>query len=93
MSMVEHGLCEAEAVDEVLTLDNLSAPTGSLPLNTAGGQLAEAYVHGMNLINEGVRQLRGSSVNQVPNAQVALVAAGPLTAPVSDLVIGVEDAL
>jgi hypothetical protein len=37
--------------------------------------------------------LRGESVNQVPDARVALVAAGPLTAPVSDLVFGTEEVL
>jgi acetyl-CoA acetyltransferase len=93
MSLVEHGLCEAEAVDEVLTFENLTAPAGRWPLNTAGGNLAEAYVHGLNHAIEGVRQLRGESVNQVPNARVSLVTAGPLTAPVSDLVLGTADTL
>jgi acetyl-CoA acetyltransferase len=47
-----------------------------LPLNTHGGQLGEAYIHGMNGIAEGVRQIRGSAVNQVPDAHHALVTAG-----------------
>jgi acetyl-CoA acetyltransferase len=93
MALVEHGLCDAEAVDEVLTLENLIAPGGRLPLNTSGGNLAEAYMHGLNLAIEGVRQLRGESVNQVPNAQVALVTAGPMTAPASDLILGSQDTL
>lgn len=38
---------------------------GKLPINTHGGQLGEAYIHGMNGIAEGVRQIRGTSVNQV----------------------------
>ena len=38
---------------------------GRLPINTHGGQLGEAYIHGMNGIAEGVRQVRGTSVNQV----------------------------
>ena len=38
---------------------------GRLPINTHGGQLGEAYIHGMNGIAEGVRQLRGTSVNPV----------------------------
>ena len=46
---------------------------GRLPINTAGGSLSEAYIHGMNLITEGVRQIRGTSTAQVPNADVCLV--------------------
>jgi acetyl-CoA acetyltransferase len=93
MSLVEHGLSEPEAVDETLTVENLSAPEGRTPLNTSGGNLAEAYIHGFNLTIEGVRQLRGTSSNQVPDCAVALVSAGPLTTPVSSLVFATRDSL
>lgn len=46
---------------------------GELPVLTSGGGLSEAYVHGFNLLLEGVRQMRGTSVNQVPNAKATLV--------------------
>jgi acetyl-CoA acetyltransferase len=49
---------------------------GRLPLNTHGGQLGEAYIHGMNGIAEAVRQVRGTSVNQVPGDAPVLVTAG-----------------
>ena len=48
---------------------------GKLPINTHGGQLGEAYIHGMNGIAEGVRQVRGASINQVINADHVLVTA------------------
>jgi hypothetical protein len=56
-------------------------------VNTHGGQLGEAYIHGMNGINEAVRQMRGTSVNQVADAQHALVTAGT-GVPTSGLVLG-----
>jgi acetyl-CoA acetyltransferase len=93
MSLVEHGFVDAEAVDDVLTFENLIAPSGRLPLNTAGGNLAEVYMHGLNLALEGVRQLRGESPNQVPDARVALVSAAPMSAPTSDLLLGTADVL
>ena len=49
---------------------------GKLPVNTNGGQLGEAYIHGLNGIAEVVRQLRGSAVNQVADVEHALVTAG-----------------
>lgn len=48
-------------------------PGGGLPVNTAGGSLSEAYIHGLNLIAEGARQLRGEAASPVPGAQVGLV--------------------
>lgn len=48
-------------------------PGGAAPLNTAGGSLSEAYIHGLNLVTEGVRQLRGQAVSQVEGAATCLV--------------------
>ncbi len=59
---------------------------GALPLNTHGGQLGEAYIHGMNGIAEAVRQARGTSVNQVPGDGPVLVTAGT-GVPTSGLVL------
>ncbi|MGH3642363.1 MAG: lipid-transfer protein [Mycobacterium sp.] len=60
---------------------------GRLPINTHGGQLGEAYIHGMNGIAEGVRQLRGTSVNPVPDVEHVLVTAGT-GVPTSGLILG-----
>jgi acetyl-CoA acetyltransferase len=49
---------------------------GRLPVNTHGGLLGEAYIHGLNNILEGVRQIRGTAVNQVPGAERIMVAGG-----------------
>ncbi|ATL84023.1 lipid-transfer protein [Streptomyces malaysiensis subsp. malaysiensis] len=61
----------------------------ALPLNTHGGQLGEAYLHGMNGIAEAVRQIRGTSVNQVPGAARTLVTAGT-GVPTSGLLLGAD---
>jgi acetyl-CoA acetyltransferase len=62
---------------------------GGLPVNTHGGQLGEAYIHGMNGIAEAVRQIRGTSVNQVEGAEHVLATAGT-GVPTSALIVGVD---
>lgn len=62
---------------------------GKLPINMHGGQLGEAYIHGMNGVAEAVRQLRGQAVNQVPNVQNMLVTAGS-GLPTSAVILGVN---
>ncbi len=49
---------------------------GSIPVNTHGGLLGEAYIHGLNNILEGVRQVRGTAVNQVKGVEHVMVAGG-----------------
>ena len=60
---------------------------GRLPTNPHGGQLGEAYIHGMNGIAEAVRQIRGSAVNQVDDVEHVLVTAGT-GVPTSGVVLG-----
>lgn len=82
MQLEEFGFCErGEAAGYVAE--------GALPLNTHGGQLGEAYLHGMNGIAEAVRQIRGTSVNQVAHAVRALVTAGT-GVPTSGLLLGAD---
>ena len=59
---------------------------GELPINTAGGLMSEGYLHGMNLITEGVRQVRGTSTTQIENQEYVLVTGG-LGVPSSGLIL------
>jgi acetyl-CoA acetyltransferase len=90
MAMVELGVCTYEEADEVLTFENLIAPSGRFPLNTSGGNFAEAYILGMGHHLEAVRQLRGDSPNQVPGATRSIVLGGPMTSLTSAVIYGTE---
>ncbi len=86
VQLEELGFCPKGEAKEFIK-DGTIEVGGKLPLNTHGGQLGEAYIHGMNGIAEGVRQLRGTSVNQVPDVEHVLVTAGT-GVPTSGLVLG-----
>jgi acetyl-CoA acetyltransferase len=76
LSLEGYGFCgrgEGAAFTEDAALE---WPNGQLPMNTAGGGLSEAYVHGFNLVLEGVRQMRGESTSQVKDAESCLVTSG-----------------
>lgn len=75
LSLEGYGFC-ARGEGAAFTENGALELGGRLPINTSGGSLSEAYVHGFNLINEGVRQMRGTSVNQVPGADNCLVTSG-----------------
>ncbi len=82
----EFGFCGRGEAKDFIADGNIEMG-GRLPINTHGGQLGEAYVHGMNGIAEGVRQIRGTSVNQVSNAEHVLVTSGT-GVPTSALILG-----
>ena len=83
--MEELGFCgRGEAKDFIA--DGTIEIGGRLPLNTHGGQLGEAYIHGMNGIAEAVRQVRGTSVNPVDRVEHVVVTAGT-GVPTSGLVL------
>jgi acetyl-CoA acetyltransferase len=85
----EFGFCERGGAKEFLRDGNVELG-GRLPINTHGGQLGEAYIHGMNGIAEGVRQVRGTSVNQVDDVEHVLVTAGT-GVPTSALLLGADN--
>jgi acetyl-CoA acetyltransferase len=88
VQLEELGFCaKGEAKDFIS--DGRIEIGGDLPINTHGGQLGEAYIHGMNGIAEAVRQLRGTSVNQVPNVEHVVVTAGT-GVPTSGLILGLN---
>lgn len=93
MSIVEHGFCAPDEVNDFFKKDNFLAPGGALPLNTSGGNLAECYMHGLGLNIEAVRQIRGQSTSQVPDAKVSMVISGPMVTPVSACIFGAEETL
>jgi acetyl-CoA acetyltransferase len=75
LSLEGYGICgEGEAA--AFTEDGGIQLGGRLPVNTGGGGLSEAYVHGFNLITEGVKQMRGTSTAQVDGAETCLVTSG-----------------
>ncbi len=83
------GFCKrGEAKDFIK--DGALRLNGRLPTNTHGGQLSEAYIHGMNGVNEGVRLIRGESTSQPQKHEHVLVTAG-VGVPTSGMVLGQLD--
>ncbi|WP_176593699.1 transporter [Sphingobium sp. EM0848] len=92
-AIISHGLCSIEEAAEMLTYDNLIADGGRLPINTSGGLIAEGNAHGMGLVVEAVRQLRGESSNPVTDARLCLVTGGPSTPLLSSALFGTPETL
>lgn len=88
MALEDFGFCGRGESGEFVASGAIRWPDGKLPINTSGGQLSEAYVHGMNLVIEGVRQLRGQSTSQVNDAETCLVTGGLGVSPTSAIILG-----
>ena len=66
------GFCAFGEAKDFVADGNLGLK-GALPCNTNGGLIGEGYIHGLNLVLEATRQIRGTAVNQVPDAHTVLV--------------------
>ena len=90
MQLEDYGFCARGEGGPFVESGAIRYGSGSIPVNTHGGQLSEAYIIGMTHIREAVEQLRGVAVNQVEGAEVALVTGGPASLPVSGLILRSE---
>ena len=84
-----YGFCKRGEAKDFVQNGNIEVG-GRLPVNTHGGQLSEAYIHGMNGVNEGVRLIRGTSRNQPAKSDHVLVTAG-VGVPSSAMILGKLD--
>jgi acetyl-CoA acetyltransferase len=76
LGLEAYGLAPANLAARTVAERGLG-PDAPVPVNTSGGHLSEAYVHGINLVIEAVRQCRGTSSNPVSVPGPVLVASGP----------------
>ena len=81
MAMSEMGFAPPDGIAEFVAEGALQGPNARLCFNTSGGNLAEAYIHGLELVNEAVRQVRGEATMQASKVDLSLCVAGPGFAP------------
>jgi acetyl-CoA acetyltransferase len=72
MTLEDYGFCRKGEAGRFVA-DGAIEHGGRLPINTSGGLLSETGMPGMQLIMEGVRQMRGTARLQVPGAKLCLV--------------------
>jgi acetyl-CoA acetyltransferase len=91
MALCEMGFAPPEGIEEFVSEGRLVGPDAAFPFNTSGGNMGEAYIHGFEMVNESVRQIRGDSTCQVKNVERALVVAGPGYCPGSAVLFGAPE--
>ena len=89
LALEQYGFCERGASGPFIESGATRWPDGVLPVNTHGGSNGEAFVHGVNHLPEAVRQLRGSAVNQVVDAEIAFIC-GAVSDPSGAVLLGVD---
>jgi len=77
LQLEDYGLC-ARGESGPFAASGAIAADGAMPINTDGGNMSGGYIHGLNHIVEGVRQMRGASDVQVDGAETCLVTSGPI---------------
>lgn len=87
MALEDYGFCRRGETGAFIEAGEIRAG-GRLPINTSGGLLSEAYLHGLNLVIEGVRQMRGESTAQVEGARHCLITSGGGGGHKSGLILG-----
>jgi acetyl-CoA acetyltransferase len=88
MQLEDYGFCPRGEGGPFVASGAIRFGSGSIPVNTHGGNLSEAYIIGMTHVKEAVEQLRGTAINQVPDAELALVTGGPASLPMSAMILG-----
>ena len=87
LQLEDYGFCGRGEGGAFVADQGIYFEGGRLPVNTHGGNLSEVYLLGMTHVAEAVRQLRGTSTSQVPDAEIALVTAGPSNLPTSSMLL------
>jgi acetyl-CoA acetyltransferase len=70
--LVHYGFADWDEVGPLAASGQLTLG-GKLPCNTVGGLLSEGHLSGMNHVAEAVRQVRGTSCNQVADVALSMV--------------------
>ena len=88
IAIAEMGFCAPEELDAFVGGGRIQWGGGGLPINTSGGNIGEAYIHGFGNVVEAVRQVRGESTCQVDDVELSLSVSGPGFAPGSAVLFG-----
>jgi acetyl-CoA acetyltransferase len=88
MQLEDYGFVPVGESGPFVEEGNIRFKTGSIPVNTHGGNLSEAYIIGMTHVIEAVEQVRGEAINQVDSVELALATGGPAAIPTSALLLG-----
>ena len=87
LQLEDYGFCGRGEAGDFVAGGNTKID-GRLPVNTHGGHLGEAYIVGMTHVAEGIEQIRGTAINQVSDAEIALVTGGPSILPGGAVLFG-----